>query len=267
MKSLIRLKSGRYKYILVSIGVFVLFSASVGAMIGSNWTSENKVYKNTPAAIAETPDTLDPEKLKRLAYLLKQVDVNKDQVSFSATLTSLNEADSNVNLRKVPYEFRRKGNDFFYRIGMAETINGDSICLTVDHQKKVFMLSPQKKVEKINALISSDNLEEQIQNQEYTLKSSTEGAYSVLSLVNDKHPECQLYAITYHNSNLKVSRIVTRMTDVDRGTGKVIDVQFNAINEFVPTQTIGIGKYLVKEDSNWKSRKEYRDYELIIMGL
>jgi hypothetical protein len=174
------------------------------------------------------------------------------------------------SIKNAPFLFCKQGDQFYYRLGTTETINGRELYLYIDHQTKNIMLSPRKEVMYDPSPVKPIDLGEAIRSEHYSLGSAVNGPLETLTLLNERHISCKQYSVTFNREGLNITRLFMRLTylrePMRRDKETTVDVRITRWE-----QTADISKYpnagsvLVKVHGRWQGNGELKNYRVIEM--
>lgn len=200
-------------------------------------------YGQTGKAVNSAPVN---DTLKTFKKLCDQIKDCRGDYTLAGVINIANPTNPALEIKNVVFLFSKHGDQFYYRLGTTETINGQGVYLYIDHQNKNIMMSAQKQVNYDQGPLKPINVDETLRSEHYALTSLIRGDNQTISLVNEHHISCKQYAITFDKNTLKIKRLFMRLTDVrdpsNRNTEEVVDVHISQWD-----RSAALGNYLTKD--------------------
>lgn len=223
--------------------------------------------KNEEAGNTDDPVTFTYDKSLLLKFeQLCQVFNRKKDYIFSGTIKETQSIDSSKSLTPIKFIMCRKGDNFYYQMGDAETINADGLCIMLDHSAKRIAISTQRGI-MIPGIMNTINLEEKLRSEYYYLNSQNTGKETKLSIVNENHLTCKEYSITYNSLSSELTGMYTRLTDInhpsEREFDHEIEIQINNWGNKQDADNHLSKKVIIRRGREYELAAPYKDYELI----
>jgi len=219
------------------------------------------------ASVVNKEKSYDPEVLKEFELVTGAFDANRNEYLLSGTITTSNTSDSSANAEKVDYLFSKKGKEFYYKLGETETVNANGIYLHIDHRAQKVLLSKQKEVVVNNGIMNSKELIKALKSEDYELLSSVTGESQTIKIINEQHVTCREYAITYNKSSKKLSRMLTRLTNLNEelsvDSETLIDLRIRVSSEDSKLEKYSSELPIQQGKAGWELKEKYSGYELI----
>ncbi|PJJ79984.1 hypothetical protein [Mucilaginibacter auburnensis] len=187
-----------------------------------------------PVVVSAKKPHYDEKLLRTFRQLLKQFNTSKNAYTFSGIISTGIYADSVKSTTNVRFILCKKGDDFYYREGVVENLNTSGFFVYINGEEKKVVLSAQKQMEP-QTMIDSARLTDALASENYLIKADTNGKFQSLSLVNEDHPQCKEYAITFNASSKKIVNISLRLANPaspsDKIGQKVVTIKVLALTD------------------------------------
>lgn len=205
--------------------------------------------------------------LKTFRTVIGQFSAAKKIYTLAGTITLINKADTAGNMSNVEFVICKSGDDFYYKQGAAESLNKDSLFLDINPAAKKVFLSAKRELSP-TGIIDSAKLTQALQNENYTLKSDTNNHYQTISLINEDHPSCKQYTITFDILTKRAVRMQVRLADQqnpsDKNKERTVDIK---ISKFVDSADIDMYKKVSQIiNKNGELTGNYLNYKLITVN-
>jgi hypothetical protein len=196
----------------------MLMASALIAVTFASWSMRNKITGRAAATQPKVSMVNRPLKskydslvVKEFGTWLKQIDQDRNAFTMGGTIKIDAPGDTGQTKITLPFKITRSGQQFFYRIGDEMVISDHGINLNVMNEKKKIFAGPQKPFQNMN-LLSSNDLQLLLQQEEYELNVKVAGKFRTFILNNDRHPSCKRYAMEVDTERGKIVKIATTLT-------------------------------------------------------
>ncbi|MCQ6957540.1 hypothetical protein [Mucilaginibacter aquariorum] len=197
--------------------VVLIASVLVGITL-AGWSMRNRItagtgIKQPKVARVDKPrqSKYDSLTVKEFSTWLRQIDQDRDKFTIGGTIKVDAPGDTGQIKMVLPFKLTRSGRQFFYRIGDEMVISDHGVNLNVMNDKKKIFAGPQKPFQNMN-LLSNNNLQMLLQQEDYELSIKVAGKFRTFILNNDRHPGCKRYAMEVDTERGKIVKISTTLT-------------------------------------------------------
>lgn len=251
--------------------IFVLGTLAAVGMQFTPFKSDKNVERNKSNVktdtVANKLPVYDEALLKTFRNVLSQFSAAKKTYTIAGTITLINKADTAENMNNVEFVICKNGDDFYYKQGAAESLNKDSLFLDINPTSKKVFLSAKRELSSV-AIIDSAKLTQALQNENYTLKSDTTDRYQTISLINEDHPSCKQYTVTFDILSKRAVRMQMRLAAPEDPSDKKKERTVNIrISKFVDSADIDMYKKVSQIiNKNGELTGNYINYKLITIN-
>jgi hypothetical protein len=250
--------------------LLILFLISTATLLA--WAAERHQRQTLPAALKTLPQpeiVYDPVLLEKFGQLGQALDFTRPRCTYAGTINVHDGADSTKSLHAIGFLFCRADKDSYYRLGNTERICHGRQNIFIQHDQKKILLSNGELVASppvSNSLLS----EKTLRDENYELRSQTSGAAKTLRILNEEHPNCKELSFTYDTLSGKLTRILTRMTDLgdplNKKRDRVMEVHLDRLeHNGDPGLYPAISEVVTRRAGKWELTRKYMAYELIIL--
>jgi hypothetical protein len=225
---------------------------------------------NKGADTSKYQQTPDKALVGKFEMLCKKMTNIKGNYTVAGIINMSDKARPADKMENIRFLFCKKGDEFYYRLGSSATVNEQGVYLYIDYKTKRVMLSQKKQVGYDAGLKQFGDIGANIKSENYKLSSKTTGNDQTISLINEYHISCKLYAITFDRHTMKIKHLHMRLSNFNEplrtDNEKIVDV---SISQW--SNTADMTKYLTKskvvrnENGKWKTVNEFKNYQLIKM--
>ena len=208
--------------------------------------------------------------LARFETVCKKMTDVKGNYTLGGVMNIIDKAAPATDMKNVDFLFCKKRDEFYYKLGTTTTINEQDAYLYIDYKTKTVMLSQKKEVNYDEGLKQFSGLAAKLRGEDYKVIDKVEGNNETISLVNEQHISCKLYAVTFDTRSLKINRLRMRLTNqsdpLRTDNEKTVDVSISQWDSYAD-----LSKYLTKNKvvrnagKRWETVNEFKNYRLVKM--
>lgn len=208
--------------------------------------------------------------MARFETVCKKMTDVKGDYTLGGVMNIIDKANPATDMKNVDFLFCKKRDEFYYKLGTTATINQQDAYLYIDYKSKTVMLSQKKEVSYDEGLKQFGGLAGKLRGEEYKVIDKVEGNNETISLVNEQHISCKLYAVTFDTRSLKINRLRMRLTNQNdplrTDNEKTVEVRISQWDN-----SADLSKYLTKSKvvknvgKRWEAVNEFKNYRLVKM--
>jgi hypothetical protein len=212
----------------------------------------------------------DKALLAKFEAVCKKMTATKGDYTLAGVMNIVDKADPVTAMRNVDFLFCKKGDEFYYKLGTTATINEQDAYLYIDYQTKTVLLSQKKELNYDEGMKQLGDLGAKLEGEHYKVFDKIEGNNETISLINEQHISCKLYAVTFDKRTLKISRLRMRLSNANEplrtDNEKTVDVSVSTWDS-----SADLSKYLTKNKviknrgNRWETVNEFKNYRLVKM--
>ena len=257
------------KYALSLALLLALAGVSYFSWAYINDKKEFKIVNSTPVVEKLTKIKYDTALLAKFEKLSKQLDPHRNEYSIIGKLVFRDGADSAAKAQQVDYEVRKKGNDYYCRLGATEILSSNGTSTSIDHLNKQIIISEQKEMPATQLFPLTKDLLNKLEVERYELLETNQVGEAKLQLLNNYHITCKEYTITYNKEKMKPQKLFVRLTNFEdpesREKEKTIALYIDQCDSKSKWEELGKKKFVNEVAGKWQPIEKYKDYKLYVL--
>jgi hypothetical protein len=219
------------------------------------------------------PDTgraYDAKLFGQYLKLYKKFDTVRANYSIAGTINVHDPVDSSGDMKNIPFLFCKRGAEFYYRLGVTETLNAGGKYVFIDNGAREIVVSVQKMVQVDQSPVAMADLGKSLHAEHYQLSSATAGVVRTIAFTNEHNAGCKQFSISYDTLTNTIRELKARMTNLRYplrdDKDKRVKITFSAWTQVADLgKYAGIGNMLKQERGSWKvvNSVKYQGYKVI----
>lgn len=258
------------KYISRLVLVLAFAGVSYFSWAYINNGEVSQIEKKTAVIVEKLPKIkYDTALLSKFETLSKQLDPNREEYSLVGKLAFRDGADSSLKIQQVVYEVRKKGANYYCKLGSIETLNANGMSISIDHLNKQIVVSGQKELPPSPLFPHTKDLLKNLQKERYVLSAAAHAGEEKIQLLNNYHITCKEYTISYDKEKLKPVKLFARLTNFEDPESvtkeKVVTLYIDQCENLSGWDKIGQKKFVTEIEGKWLPIERYKNYKLYVL--